>query len=543
VDSADDGRPLGLRDVLAILGHLVRALMALALIGAVVAWVPGPARAGALAQVSGGLPTPLAPGTMTVDRDKVAASGGGISLTFTYTAANDSYGLKAGTVMLTVPDGWTAPSSEPGAPGYVQTTAPCGSGYCVPTVDNMTIAVSGVTLARDQSFDITYTDVAAPDSVATFDFTAQVTPASRRPAVDLGRIQVTTCANGVGELTVNPQSITAATTRDFEFTYTAGECGLVEGSAVKVDVPAGWTPPSLDPNQPGYTYARPGTVTLTGMQITITGAVLDPGETFTLWYVNAFSPSPGSAVFHASEQFGNNTNPEDLTQSPQITVLRSSGGPKSAESGTMTVSPGTVTASGRTKVTFTYTAPPGGLPSGTVALTVPRRWTAPTRKPDAPGYTTSSVGTVSIAGRRITVTGAALAAGGTLTITYHDATAPRSPGQTEFRAFEGVSATARLSALAQSPVITVAGPAAGPPWLTVLLGVALAAVCATAVALSVRFSRRRTRRPAPATEVAAVPHPDPPRVAAVRKTGNEPSLALRIEPYAGTTVRTLRSQS
>ena len=142
VDSADDGRPLGLRHVLAILGHskktgppmiaarhitlpparklragqsclaswcVIRALLALALIGAVVAWVPGPARAGALAQVSGGLPTPLAPGTMTVNRDKVAASGGGISLTFTYTAANDGYGLKAGTVMLTVPDGVDGP--------------------------------------------------------------------------------------------------------------------------------------------------------------------------------------------------------------------------------------------------------------------------------------------------------------------------------------------------------------------------------------------------------------------------------------------------
>jgi len=229
VDRADDGRPLGLRDVLAILGHLVRALMALALIGAVVAWVPGPARARAPVQVSGGLTTPLAPGTMTVDRDKVAASGGGISLTFTYTAANDGYGLKAGTVMLTVPDGWTAPSSEPGAPGFVQTTALRGSSYCVPTVDNMTIAVSGVALARDQSFDITYTDVAAPDSVATFDFTAQVTPASRRPAVDLCRIQVT-CANGVGELTVNPQSITAATTGTLSSHTQQANAGLLRAA-------------------------------------------------------------------------------------------------------------------------------------------------------------------------------------------------------------------------------------------------------------------------------------------------------------------------
>src|SRR5258708_12988691 len=87
-----------------------------------------------------GLATPLAPGTMTVDRDKVAASGGGISLTFTYTAANDGYGLKAGTVMLTVPDGWTAPSSEPGAPGYVQTPAPSAAGYSVPPLSNLPIA-------------------------------------------------------------------------------------------------------------------------------------------------------------------------------------------------------------------------------------------------------------------------------------------------------------------------------------------------------------------------------------------------------------------
>jgi hypothetical protein len=63
-------------------------------------------------------------------------------------------------------------------------------------------------------------------------------------------------------------------------------------------------------------------------------------------------------------------------------------------------------------------------------------------------------------------------------------------------------------------------------------------------ALSIRISRRRARRrPAFATELAAVPPPDLPSVATVRTAGNEPSLAPRIEPHVGTAVRTLRSRS
>jgi hypothetical protein len=531
--------------------------MALALIGTVT-WMTGPVRTGPLAQVTGA--TQPGPGTMQVGPGEVAASGKVDVLEFTYTADPNGF-LKSGTFTLTVPDGWTTPTSASGTPGYTSTTAQCGSGQCVPTVNNMTITLSRVILPRGGSFIIYYHAATAPSSVLTFDFTAQETPLGKPtasyPTRDL-QIPVTTCPNGIGVLTVYPKSVTASTTTDFLFTYTAKGCGLLEHSAVTIDVPRGWTPPSTVRGEPGYPAASQGTVTLSGSRITIADAILAPDGTLTLSYAQAVPASPGYAVFSATEQSGDNAIRKALASPPKVTVLQArssstTGPPTSSTSsaghtspagiGTMTVSPATVTASRRSTLTFTYAAPPDGLPpTGAVALAVPRGWTAPTRKRGVPGYTSSSAGTVSVAGRWITVTGTALRPRGTLRITYHAGTAPQSPGQAEFTAIERTSPTARASPVDLAPVLIVAGPAPpGPPWLAVLLGVVFAGT--VTVLISRLFRRRIHRRPGPITEVAVVPNPDPPRVAAVKTTGNEPTLALRIEPHAGTTARTLRSQS
>jgi hypothetical protein len=61
----------------------LKTLMALAAIGAVVSWAPGPARAGALASVTEVSQYPAEAGTMGVDPNSVAASGDPVSLTFT----------------------------------------------------------------------------------------------------------------------------------------------------------------------------------------------------------------------------------------------------------------------------------------------------------------------------------------------------------------------------------------------------------------------------------------------------------------------------
>jgi hypothetical protein len=147
-------------------------------------WAQGPAKPASLAVETTAVGTLQGPGTLQVDQSEVAASGTVTALTFTYTADPKGF-LKGGTFTLTIPDGWTAPTTTPGSGGYVETTAQCGIGQCIPTVNNMTVVLSNVTLPGGQSFIIKYTGATAPGSVATFDFTAQETPTVDYPTTDV----------------------------------------------------------------------------------------------------------------------------------------------------------------------------------------------------------------------------------------------------------------------------------------------------------------------------------------------------------------------
>ncbi len=86
-------------------------------------------------------------------------------------------------------------------------------------------------------------------------------------------------------------------------------------------------------------------------------------------------------------------------------------------SGTLTT-PTTNVAAGSTgnTLTFTYTAATGGMRNGSVTLVVPTGWSAPSTTGTAAGYTTSSTGTVGVAGQTITVSGVTLTATSTLTV-------------------------------------------------------------------------------------------------------------------------------
>ena len=99
-------------------------------------------------------------------------------------------------------------------------------------------------------------------------------------------------------------------------------------------------------------------------------------------------------------------------------------------SGTLTT-PTTNVAAGSTgnTLTFTYTAATGGMRNGSVTLVVPTGWSAPSTTGTAAGYTTSSTGTVGVAGQTITVSGVTLTATSTLTVVY-GSTAGTGPGAT-----------------------------------------------------------------------------------------------------------------
>jgi len=457
---------------------------------------------------------------MTVDQPEVAVSSM-VTLTFTYTASQPGSGFRAGTLTLTVPRGWTPPTtSAPGAPGYTDTTAPCVDGFCPPKVTRMKITITGIYLLRGQSFTIRYNDATAPSSPATFNFAAVATPFPNATPTPLQPIPVTTCPNG-GTMAVRPSSVQVSTAQNFLFTYTATGC-LLEGGKLTLDVPDGWSQPSNFPSDRGFVTVSQGTVALTGSKIVVTNAKLKKGDTLTVSYAGAVANTVGLGDFRPAVEPG--TGVRSLTVSAAQVNVKSP--PVKAS---MTVSPRTVTASQLSTLRFTY-KPPGRLaPSEKVALTVPPGWSVPPRNAHKPGFPRASTGKVSVSDRQITVTGASLRSPHTLTITYRG-TAPRSAGRAEFTAEQSLSGSTTFAPLDQSPVVTVMGQQGTSPWLIPLLAVALGVACATAAALGVRLRQQLVK---PASAVAAVPRSARPRVAAVQATGNEPTLTLGVEPHPG----------
>ena len=100
--------------------------------------------------------------------------------------------------------------------------------------------------------------------------------------------------------------------------------------------------------------------------------------------------------------------------------------------------------------------------SGAVRVTVPTGWTPPSTTSTAAGYSTATIGTLSVSAQRITVSGVTLAGGQTLTIVYGEtssggpgATASAATGPQTWQTLEKSSSAGTLTLLASQPVITV----------------------------------------------------------------------------------------
>ena len=100
-------------------------------------------------------------GTMTTPTQSVSYGSTGNTIVFTYTAA--SGGTLLGEVDVTVPSGWSAPSTSSKSAGYTVST------IGTVAVSGSTIKVTGVTLLPGKSFSITYgaTKGNSPGATAT----------------------------------------------------------------------------------------------------------------------------------------------------------------------------------------------------------------------------------------------------------------------------------------------------------------------------------------------------------------------------------------
>jgi hypothetical protein len=503
------------------------------------------------------------PGTITVLPGSVQAATAG-TLTFTYTASASLPPVDV-TVTLTVPTGWTAPTTSPG-PG--DSTVSCAKSDCLVTTSSTAIMVS-FNLDVVQTFMLTYS-ATAPGVATTSIFSASEQLAGKPPTtLQIPPPEViVTCPDGQGTMNVSPSAATAGSVGTLKFGYTAGSCGVGTGGAVTLTVPSGWTPPTTTPGAPGLTTSTGGTPSISGMTITVPTGPLPPAGTFSIDYEMATAPgSAASYPFGAAERSSAGGILTSLPVSPDVNVRLASAGSASPTQSSptqssptqssptqetqvapppvasMAVSPAQVLASRPSTLTFTYTAPRAGLsPSGEITIEVPAGWAAPSASPGQAGYASSAGGLLSVSGRRITVHGATVASGQNLTITYTTPAAPSSAGRSTFVSSERLDSTATLTALTLSPSVTVAlvGPAGGSgPWLAILLTIGLAAAAASAGVLT----RRRVRQHGRMTvgqSVSASPHAGAPASVAIHDIGARPTLIVRIEPHDSATVTMIK---
>jgi len=223
----------------------------------------------------------------------------------------------------------------------------------------------------------------------------------------------------------------------------------------------------------GKTFGASAWGTSTGAAggYTVTG--LAPGN----WYLR-FSNGCGNTTGDFTTQWYNGTATGAATESGAVGVKVTAGPAHSDINaaiadglGTVTVSPNSATATAvDNTLTFTYTAPAGGISSGELELAVPLGWSAPSTTGTQDGYTVSGCGKLTVSGSDVELTGVSLSAKKTCTIVYGDkagggtgAKAQASPGTATFNALAGFAAGHSPTPIFDPPTLAVAAPAPPPP--------------------------------------------------------------------------------
>ena len=353
-------------------------------------------------------------------------------------------------------------------------TATGGSGtntIAVTGTGPWTVTVSGVTLDQGaaQTLVIKYGDTSgggagatAPATTGGVVWTTKQRSSSRGALTNVAVQPTITvyAADGTGTVASSLSAVSGSQAALTEtLTYTAPAGGLSNGT-LTVAVPAGWTPPATSAG-PGFTTTSVGAVSVAGQTITVTGVTRTAGQTVVITYgsgATATAPAgPGAQSWQITEASTAGGVLTAIAVSPTITIYAPDG------SGTATTPTTNVSASqtGNTLV-FTYTVATGDMSNGGVKLTIPAGWSAPSISAVAAGYTTSSAGTVAVAGQVVTISAISLAAGSPVTITYGSkagggagATATATTGAQTWQLQQRSTGGGVFTNLGASPSITI----------------------------------------------------------------------------------------
>jgi hypothetical protein len=199
---------------------------------------------------------------------------------------------------MTVPPGWSAPSTDPSAPGY--TTATQGKVQ----VTGRTIHLAIAQLGSGSGLKITYgsTGGGGPGAVAPatdvgpqrWNMTEASVPASPAKKLAVSPSITVLSADGSGTLSrATGPVVPGSSGNTVVFVYRAAPGGLQDGT-LTLTVPPGWSQPSAAPSDKGFTTASAGQVSVHGRAIVLTHVFLSSGAGLTVIYGSRTAGGPGA---------------------------------------------------------------------------------------------------------------------------------------------------------------------------------------------------------------------------------------------------------
>jgi len=214
-----------------------------------------------------------------------------VSLTFTYVAY--AGGVRGGAIRLTVPPGWSVPSTQPNSSGSVVASA--GK----PSIKGRMITVPVKDLESGSSISITYGGATAPaGDVASQTWVVQERSSRSGSMKRLAHSpDVTVLApDGSGSLYRATGDATPGSPGNTVVFVFEAAAGGVSGGRLELTVPAGWSAPSTQASDPGYVTASPGAIAVHGQVIELSGLTLKSGDTVTIVYGSRAGGGPGATA-------------------------------------------------------------------------------------------------------------------------------------------------------------------------------------------------------------------------------------------------------
>ncbi|MCC7431473.1 hypothetical protein IT568_11560, partial [bacterium] len=218
-------------------------------------------------------------------------------------------------------------------------------------------------------------------------------------------------ADGSGTVTVSPNSVPNSANTTLTFTFSGTVTDTV--TQLTLDLPTTWV---FDGTSAA---SSSGTVSATTSQVSVSGTSISAGQNLTLTLSNLTSAANSETSTFNFKTAGTNGTLTAIASQPKVTVFVVDG------SGTVTVSPNSVVTSTTTSLTFTLTGTVNATLSK-ISVDLPTGWVF-----DGTSAVSSS-GTVSATTSQVSVSGASVSFGQTLTVTLSNLVSPSAAGSSVF---------------------------------------------------------------------------------------------------------------